>query len=387
MHHHRILLRASLFAFCATGLFCSIAAAQETSPPELAPPETVPEPLPRSTAQRAAQDKVSEARKLAKIQRYKEASALVEEAFLVLEDPELIRMLGEWSLAMKSYESSVRYFDTYLADPTVGESAKELVRLKRLKALAESGDKEAQAKLNGIARDGGQEQQYDDLIDGWQFHDAGTNTAGGFYLTLGGHLTHNEGADFTAPQGGEGPEAELVNAFSWVHGGLGIKLEFGGYLTEHYGLGLSVSNDWMSWEHRAPSVIFQTTLYSGIRPELAINNRYFFDSGFFLGGTIGADMIILTEGADLQEICAKQGGDCSNIGGLVIETGLQGWRGFLGPIVGYRSEVVSSLTIGLAFDLKYYPLFSPSDDLVEELPAFTDNSWMINASVLMNWNL
>jgi len=344
------------------------------------------ESSPASEGNNDVQSMVEQAKKLAKVQRFEDACKLVEEAYLKVGDPELLRMLGEWHLQMKKPERAVGFFDSYLEDPSVADSSKERIRIKRLEALAAMGDNDAKAQLGRTAGSTG-ETPYDDIVEGWQFHNAGENSAGDFYLALGVQYTHNEGASFNQNLGGGGVEGDQEETFAWIHGGLGLRLEVGGYLMKDLGVGLSVGHDWMSWEHRAPSETFQTTTYSGLRPEFALHGRWFFSTGFFVGATTGADLVILTEGADIEAICEAQRGDCASLEPINIETGLNGWRWFIGPSLGFRTEVTSSVAMGVVLDLKYIPVFSASTALTETLEAYTDPSWMLNGALFINWNL
>lgn len=356
-----------------------LSAQPDPAQPEPSPSEPLPpapdEPLPpqRTPAEEAAQAQVTRARKLARLQRYPEAIALVEEAYLTLEDPELLRMLGEWHMATQSYDKAVGLFDSYLADPAVGDMAKEPVRLKRDEALA----------ALGLERE--QEEDEDKPDPGWTFFPSGSNTAGRIYLMLGGHLTQNNSPSFSVTVG-EGADARKEE-YTWAHGGLGVRFEVGTYVIDNLGVGLSVSNDWMSWEHRAPTLPFQTTLYSGVRPELAVNGRYFFEAGFFLGVGVGGDLMWLTEGTSYQEACAAAEAQCVEDEDVVIEEGVQGWRLFIGGLAGYRTELAEDWTIGAEAGLRYIPVFVTRTDLAGELPSFTDGSTMFNFAVVVHTNL
>ncbi|MEO1267724.1 MAG: hypothetical protein AAFX99_06475 [Myxococcota bacterium] len=346
-------------------------------------PTQTPSPEGDTSPKQTAQANVERARRLARLQRYSEAILLAEEAYLVLDDPELLRLLGTWHLATASYARAIGLFDAYLANPTVDAQAKAAVRLQRDEAVAALEQEHKDNQEKDLAQENPGEGE-----DGWRFSESGGgNAAGRIYLMLGGQLTQNTGSTFTADVS-EGTDDVRQEEFMWSHGGVGVRFEAGAYVARNVGVGLSLSNDWMNWEHRAPTLPFQTVLYGGVRPELAINGRYFWEAGFFLGLSLGGDLMWLTEGSSYQEVCAQSSGaGCVEGEDVVIDDGVQGWRLMVGPIAGYRAKLAEDWTIGLETQLRYVPLFIGRTDLVKELPSFTDGSFMFNFAAVVHTNL
>ncbi len=153
----------------------------------------------RLAAQRkAAQASVTKARKLIKIQRYDQAITLLQDAFLILEDPELIRILGEVHLAKGEEAAAMQFFDDYLADVTVGEMSKASVRQKR-EGISKVANK---AKGQGVVK----EDEEDSFLNwNWESPGAASGEVGQFYLELGMRLTHHQGDEFSTALGGDGP--------------------------------------------------------------------------------------------------------------------------------------------------------------------------------------
>jgi hypothetical protein len=133
-----------------------------------------------------AQAQVEEARRLLKVRRFPEAIKLLEDAWLVMEDPELLRMLAEAHLEAGDRAAASHYRDEYLADPRVGESAKAAAR-ERFAALA-----------------GEEEEEEGWGFTGWQSGGGGGGQAGGMYLGVMARLHYGEGGEFV----GVGPRLE-----------------------------------------------------------------------------------------------------------------------------------------------------------------------------------
>jgi hypothetical protein len=357
---------------------------QGTPPPEEGAPEQ-PAPGDSSAAQdesdaaRAqAQTKVDEAKKLAKIQRYAEAIAHVEEAYLVLEDPELLRILGEYHAAAGDFDKALRSFDSYLEDSEVGEMAKGPVRARRAQVEAAlspgnngQADKEREAKDDDDETLGGE----------WQFSSRGGGTAGRFYLSLGGRISHLEGPSYAATRGGSGSDANTPVSGSWVHGGVGLVAEFGGYLLDELSLGVEVGNQWMNWEIRSADTAFKTTLIGGHRPEVALVLRSFVGIGFYAGIAVGGDMLVFSEPIT-RSTCHSEG-DCAPV---EIDKGVAGYRGFGGLNLGYRTDLVDEVLIGVDLNWRYVPIFSVANDALDELPSYTDPSWMLELGFAVTYN-
>jgi len=325
-----------------------------------------------------AQAQVNQARKLLKLQKPAEAIPLLEQAYLILEDPEVLRMLGEANADLGETDKALRYFDTYLADPLVGESAKEPIRARRApltgagKASDPDGDPEDD---ESIAEAVG--------VSGWSSGGAGLGVPGHLFLMAGAHFLHNPGGSFAVARGGTGVGAEAIQRGDWVHGGLGVVVGVGGYLLDDLSLGVQLGNDWMNWEGRAATLPFETTIYDGLRPEIALDLRYLIGLGVSVGALVGGDAIILSDGGRADPNC-QVGIDCPD---FEVESGVQGYRVFFGGVFGYRSELTKELSLGLDLDARYAPVFVGSKDLVDTLPGYTDPSWLLRVGVGMWWNL
>ena len=148
-------------------------------------------------------------------------------------------------------------------------------------------------------------------------------------------------------------------------------------------LGLSLANDWTSWEVRAPSQLFETTLVSGVRPEAALLLRYFIGIGFYATLAAGGDVVVLTESVEGPPDCVP-GVSCAPV---ALDQGVLGLRGFAGLDLGFRTDVADDLLVGVAVAWRWVPLFNVQNEAVRQLPSYTDASWMANLGFNLTWNL
>lgn len=325
-------------------------------------PVTTEPASPQPPPEEKAQADVDTARKLIKIQRYEEAARLLEDAFITLEDPELLRLLGELWEAAGEKDKALQYYKTYVGDVNVGERAKEPVQ-RRIAALGETDDEESNLEKAGLA--------------GWKSQGAGGGEAGGWFLTGGGRFAYNEGGEFTAAREVDGETVE-VNGM-WNHAGMGLEVEVGTYLTPSVGLGLRLGVDWMTWENQARSPVFATAASKGLRPDAGLNLRWYPGLGFHAGLTVGADLIMVTDAG----VDACEGDDnCP-----VVDEGLQAARLFYGPLLGYRTGLARDLAIGVDFSFRHLPVYLDAGGSVGDLPGYSDASWMFTFALTLNYNL
>ncbi len=325
--------------------------------------------------------KVDRARKLARVQEWDEAIALLKAAYLTLDDPELLRMLGELhaargDAARSDAEAAVRFFDDYLQDPDVGEMSKAPVRERR-DALAEEIGQASAKVVEG-------ESGFFDFDD-WEFESGGAlaGRPGHLYLTAGARISYNEGAEFSARRGGGGPEPDARVEDQWIHGGVGGEVEVGGFMSERMSLGLAVGLDGMSWKSRAAQEEFETESISGLRPSLYGNLRLHIGWGLHVGASMGGDLMVVTQSSD--PICDPATGVCPD---FKVDAGIEGFRFVYGGLLGYRAELSEAWSAGVDVAVRFLPVFGTFEgSSVGVLPAYLEDSWMLNVAVVLNWNL
>lgn len=321
----------------------------------------------------AAQADVNEARKLARVQRYDEAIKLLQDAYLVLEDPELLRMLGDMHADKGELDAAVRFYDDYLADAKVGEMSKKPVRQKRAEVLKEAGRGD---EVKDDDEGGG-----DGLgLTGWQSGGASLAEAGSTYLRLGARYTHHPSSEFTRRRGGAGDDADQNVNDQWIHGGVGAEVGFGYHFSPELALGGTLGFDVMKWESFKAQEAFQTTYIDGFRPELSVDLRYFVSWGFHFGVVAGVDAMIFSGAPDCSEP-----GTCPE--GLDASDGLASVRLLGGLLVGYRAELTEKTSMGLDVAVKQVPVFLATGAGIDTLPGYTDSAWLINLAIVVNWNL
>lgn len=301
------------------------------------------------SARRAqAQQDVEEARKLLKVRRYPEAIKLLEEAWLVLEDPELLRMLALAHRDAGDKAAAQHYLDQYLADPSVGERAKESARrdLAGLSGAQEDEDEEGWG------------------LSGWQSGGAQVGRSGQLFANFSGRITHNPGAEFEQGQ--------------WNHSGVGVAVEGGAFVSDGLGLGLSLGLDRMTWATLAPQDEFKIIGSVGLRPSMDLNLRYYLGGGFHVGGSAGGDLVIF--GARPKTTCVNLS-PCPDSG-----EGLQGSRLLYGALFGYRAELTPGWSIGVDAALRHVPLLiARSGSAAQGLPSYTEGGWMLNLGAAVQW--
>ncbi len=336
----------------------------EPAEPEASPaadPEEPPDPEAPSRAD-AAQADVEKARKLAKVRRFDEAAKLLEDAYLVLEDPEILRILGETWQAAADNDKALHYFQLYVQDEGVGDRAKKPVRAK----ITALGDGES----------GGSNLDEAGLT-GWKSQGAGGGKPGGWFLTLGGRFGFNAGGDFDVEREIDGERADLQG--SWDHAGTGGIVEVGTYLTQDIGLGLRLGVDYMSWTNRARHPVFLTAETKGYRPDAALNLRWYPGLGFHAGLGVGADLIVVTDTG--RDFCSE-GETCPDVG-----DGLQAARLFYGPLLGYRTRLSDDVSIGVDSTIRHLPVYIDTGGTTGDLPGFSDASWAFTVALSLNINL
>lgn len=324
-------------------------------------------------AREKAQGDVAQARKLARVQRYDEAIKLLQEAYLVLEDPELLRMLGEIHEDMGQREAALRYYDDYLDDPAVGEMSRVPVVEKR-EALRESLGVTRRGEGDG---DGGP----DDAGSRWQSSGAKLGRPGHLYLRFGARASQTVGADFSRRAGGDDLEVadEIVND-EWRHGGVGGEVEVGRYFTERLSLGAALGLDAMRWEALRAQDAFATQNLRGLRPDLHVNFRYFAGWGFNIGASAGGDLMILTQG---QTNACSPDVDCPG-----LDSGVLGARLAVGILAGYRAEINDDWSIGIDTAWRLLPVVALREASgAADLPNYGDSAWYFAMALGLNWNL
>ena len=324
-----------------------------------APEQPAAEPAQDETAK--AQADVDQARKLARVRRFDEASKLLEDAYLVLEDVEILRILGETWEAAADTQKALHYYRLYVADEAVGEMARKPV----------------QERINALDEEAGASNMDEAGLTGWTSQGAGGGTAGGWFLTLGGRFGYNEGGDFHATREVDGEVVDVDG--SWNHAGLGVALEVGTYLLDDLGLGLRLGVDWMTWENQARRPAFAVAPTSGLRPDAALNLRWYPGLGFHAGLTAGADLVVVTDGG--MDEC-EGSADCPEVG-----EGLQAARLFYGPLLGYRTALAEDLSIGLDLSFRHLPVYLDAGGTTSDLDGFADPSWMVTLALSLNLNL
>lgn len=324
-------------------------------------------------ARAEAQADVAQARKLARIQRYDEAVKLLQEAYLVLEDPEVLRMLGEIHEDMGQKEVALRYYDDYLDDPAVGEMSRAPVEEKR-EALREALGVNQKSHGDG---DGGP----DDPGSRWQSSGAKLGRPGRLYLRFGARAAQTVGADFSREAGGDDLEVadDIVND-EWRHGGVGGEVEVGRYFTERLSLGAALGLDAMRWEALRAQDAFATQNLRGLRPDLHVNFRYFAGWGFNIGASAGGDLMILTQG---QTNACSPDVDCPG-----LDSGVLGARLAVGILAGYRAEINDDWSIGIDTAWRLLPVVALREASgAADLPNYGDSAWYFAMALGLNWNL
>lgn len=325
-----------------------------------------------SSSKAEAQESVNKAKKLAKVRRFDEAITLLEEAYLVLEDPELLRILGEVHLDKKDAEGARHYLKLYLEDSRVGDRAKSQTEAAFQKRLAElEPEKTGSFEVSEGLEDAG--------ITGWQSSGARSKKEGELYLVLAGGFFFNQGAEFTTRRGGDGENQNDKVTEDWSHGGVGGSVEFGFFPSDGLALGVHLGLYSAEWGVQEPAESFEVTPQGGLKPELLFRARYDLGWGFQFGGSVGADAVIFSETLDCPE-----GVECGNLG----SDGYQGFRFLYGAILGYRAEITEDFSLGLDTSFHMAPLFvTSSGAVVDQFPSYTDNSWLLDVSFAMEWAL
>jgi hypothetical protein len=310
-----------------------------------------------------AQANVTKARKLAKVRRFDEAAKMLEDAYLVLEDPEILRILGETWEAAQQKDKALHYYKLYVDDDGVGEMAKKPVQ-ERIAALGEEEGEESNLGAAGLT--------------GWKSQGAVGGKQGGFFLTFGGRFGYNDGGDFDVTREIDGEQANLQG--SWDHAGSGGVFEVGTYLVDGLGLGLRIGVDYMSWTNRAKHPVFLTEESKGVRPDAALNLRWHPGLGFHVGATVGADLIVVTDTG--RDFCDTVEGTCPDVG-----TGMQAARVFYGPLLGYRTLLTEEVSIGIDGTFRHLPVYIDAGGTTGDLPGFSDASWMFSMALTLNIDL
>ncbi len=358
---------------CVMLLCCAVGQAQEVEATEPAPESTAPTKAPAEipekatdqvTDQASAQADVTKARKLMEIRRGAEAVPLLESAYLVLDDPELLRLLAEAHLQGGDVEASRHYQEKYLSDVRVGERARE----------------DARRRFAGL--EGNDDEEFDLGVTGWQSGGAKIGTQGQWTLSVGVQLTLNE--SFSEPKtilnssddssAGEVPD-------TWVHTGGGAVVDVSYFVIDGVSVGASLGLEVMQWQSQAPTPDFSVRNATGVRPELLANARWSFGAGFSLGLTAGFDMMVVTEDAPDAGVCAN------SFRCPVPVEGLLGTRILMGPLFGYQAELTESLAIGVEGNWKWVPVFVSMSDEVDEQQDVAGSSWMAGLSIALRWNL
>lgn len=351
---HRWTLRRAGAALLAAALSAAApwAASAQEATGEAAPDDDAR----REEAQRDA----AEARKLLKLQRGADAIPLLERAYLVLEDPELLRLLGEAWLIQGDTTRALALWDAYLEDPQVGESAKDLLRARR----AEVAPKPAGGGEEG---EDGEDGDDDTLgLSAWSTGGAGSGQAGRPVLLLAGGLVYNVGASYdVAIPASDGGAATRATG-DYTHGGVGVRLGGGIWATDALRLTLSVGNTWMSWETQAPITPFSTATYAGLRPELWLDAGYRLGAGVSVEVGLGGDAVLLTDVPD------------------GVADGLYGYRALTGLGVRYAAPLAGPLDIEAALGLRVAPFLHEAQPLP---PGFTDLSWVLALEVGVAWSI
>lgn len=350
MKQHRWIVAWAGAALLALGL--SAAAPRAAGAQEEAPGAAPDEDARRQEAQRDA----AEGRKLLKLQRGADAIPLLERAYLVLEDPELLRLLGEAWLIAGDTARALALWDAYLDDPQVGDSAKELLRARRAEIAPRP------------AGDGDGDGEDDDTLglSDWSSGGAERGQAGRWVLLLAGGLVYNVGASYEVAIPARDGGAATRATGDYTHGGVGARLGGGIWATDALRLTLSVGNTWMSWETQAPVTPFSTATYAGLRPELWLDAGYRFGGGVSVEVGLGGDAVLLTDVPD------------------GVAEGLYGYRALTGLGVRYAAPLAGPLDIEAALGVRVAPFLHEAQPLP---PGFTDLSWVLALEVGVTWSI
>lgn len=341
-----------------------------------AAPTTPPEAAQGAMTPGEARAEVDQARKLMRVRSFAEAIPKLKAAWLVLEDPELLRMLAEAHLGAGQEAEARGFLREYLADPKVGDQAKADAQAR----LRELGLRDEPAPSDK-PKEGGDEDEGDDWgVTGWESSGAKSGRAGQLYLLFLARYTSTPGADYEVARGGEGDDATTQEQGAWDHSGIGGAVEVGWFARDGLSLGGSLGLDVAQWTTRAPGDTFGTTVASGLRPELSANARWYPGWGFQLGLSVGADLAFIP--AQVAEPCVVgQGCEAGD-----ESLGNQGLRALYGVLVGYRTEMGEQTSLGLDVSVRRASWVT-QEGQAKALPGYGDDGWMFQLGVAFQWNL
>jgi hypothetical protein len=324
-----------------------------------------------------ARAEVDQARKLMRVRSFAEAIPRLKAAWLVLEDPELLRMLAEAHLGAGQETEARGFLREYLADPKVGDQAKADAQA-RLRELGLPDEPAPSDKPKG----GDADEDDDDGwgVTGWESSGAKSGRAGQLYLAFSARYTSTPGADYEVARGGQGDDASTQEQGAWDHSGIGGAVEVGGFVHDGLSLGGSLGLDAAQWTTRAPGDTFKTTVASGLRPELSANARWYPGWGFQLGLSLGADLALIP--AQVAEPCAV--GQGCEAGDDALES--QGLRALYGVLLGYRTEMGEQTSLGLDVSVRRASWVT-QEGQAKALPGYGDDGWMFQLGVAFQWNL